>query len=861
MSRELHVSLFATLAVGGGWAPRGAIAAAVVRARAMLTTTLGLLLAYCCSPHVVLATPAVFWHSEGNGANTTVLALGGGLLGATIELCGAAAGSSDPSSCSNATMVLDAWDGAVKFRLPAAGTGPGATPHTFRACARGTCSDWRSLNAPALWWAQGDASTNGTAIATTGSAGWLKVYGRSLGFDVAGACTASTRAVVSPATSTKAVLFRVGDSQHCELETRAASCYDATFGLPACAKPGTYTLQLQAMGGPWAGYLDTSFGGGAATVTLLRPRPWPSKRFVVAAGGNISVALDAANTAGGGVVALAPGVFEMGSVSLALGDGVQLVGASSGSSVLHWGEATTQPLVANRHTKQPGGSRGGGGGQQRLEVSHFACDNGATWSYDNATQQIRFNREHSGLKCLTAQLPPTSGSALFLDTCTNTTQSVSQQWTWIDSSLRLAVDTSYGGGASLKSGAGGFLLWKCNAEPGTCDTVLQGWHRTPACFGPNPSACWLDVPSKGRSPGGCPPNLQLQSQISSDDTHCCVGNKSPPPPPPLGRFLLAQLTIIVGAPNGAAVVDIGGHGVVVRGLNVRMKHSLSGSTSVFRTHGTAFEITGCNATHDNAMCKSPGYPNDCLLFFESGTDGGLVAHNSFHMGCCAFAGYAASGVLLEDNNFTDLANGAFVDGNGFTSFGGKRVAERISFSRNLYQGLLHNSSETRMANEAFTSDGTGAAYYGYINTSIGTQLVVGSRANPGWIGAAVAVLEGFGQGQVRRVVAASGNTYTIDRPWSVSLGASSLISVNPYVGKVLMQGNTIRNATTIQIFGSGFDSVYAGNMLQHMYSTKVVHPGGMMVFGELLLCCTCKKIDTYNIMLHLIMYYTNKTYH
>ena len=53
----------------------------------------------------------------------------------------------------------------------------------------------------------------------------------------------------------------------------------------------------------------------------------------------------------------------------------------------------------------------------------------------------------------------------------------------------------------------------------------------------------------------------------------------------------------------------------------------------------------------------------------------IVHNNTFQMGCCAFAGYSASGVLLEDNQFTDLKWGAFVDGNGFTSSGNTRAAE------------------------------------------------------------------------------------------------------------------------------------------------------------------------------------------
>ena len=264
---------------------------------------------------------------------------------------------------------------------------------------------------------------------------------------------------------------------------------------------------------------------------------------------------------------------------------------------------------------------------------------------------------------------------------------------------------------------------------------------------------------------GCPGGPFVQSSFSSLLAHLmrirwwCRSDRLEPARV-LNNFDVVRTELRVRAyqaPNSAAVVGIGGHGVAVRGVTVKMSHSLSFSASIFQTHGTAFEISGCDATHDNANCK-PGYPGDCLLFFASGTDGGLVANNTFHMGCCAFCGYAASGVLLEDNHFTDLMRGVYVDGNGFTSFGNKHVAERISFSRNLYQGLLHNSSETRMANEAFTSDGTGAAYYGHIVSSSGKHLAVNASAAAGWIGAAVAILEGHGQGQVRRVVAVQGQT-------------------------------------------------------------------------------------------------------
>ena len=148
-----------------------------------------------------------------------------------------------------------------------------------------------------------------------------------------------------------------------------------------------------------------------------------------------------------------------------------------------------------------------------------------------------------------------------------------------------------------------------------------------------------------------------------------------------GRYAIENLTIAVDSPC-LFVIDVRGHGSVVRGVTVTMPHSLSNSGSVISTTGTGFSVTANNFTHDNHDCKTYGYPRDCLLFFQPGTNGGLVAQNQFQMGCCAFAGYAAQGVVLENNTFRDLDDSAQPDGNGFASFGSPRVSERISWSRN-----------------------------------------------------------------------------------------------------------------------------------------------------------------------------------
>ena len=167
-------------------------------------------------------------------------------------------------------------------------------------------------------------------------------------------------------------------------------------------------------------------------------------------------------------------------------------------------------------------------------------------------------------------------------------------------------------------------------------------------------------------------------------------------------------------------------------------------------------------------------------------------------------------MILEDNQFLDFPWGVQPDSNGFATFGSStRVSERLSFSRNVYQGMFNsrNVHDGSYPHEAFTSDGTGGAYAGKVNGSTLTSIDVPGKASASWVGGALAVVAGPGQGQLARVTAAADFSYFFAPALAVSLGAESVVVVVPYVGKVLMMGNIIRNSTTIQIFGSGFDTV------------------------------------------------------
>ena len=126
----------------------------------------------------------------------------------------------------------------------------------------------------------------------------------------------------------------------------------------------------------------------------------------------------------------------------------------------------------------------------------------------------------------------------------------------------------------------------------------------------------------------------------------------------------------------------------------------------------------------------------------------------------------------------------------------------------------HNEPDPKNSypHEVFTSDGTWGAYAGLLASTVpagSTSITIPKKADPSWVGAAVAVLHGPGAGQVRRVVNATSNSYQIDQPWdfepqgpSSSIGAS-FITIVPYVGKIIMEGNLAKNSTTMQVFGSG----------------------------------------------------------
>ena len=68
------------------------------------------------------------------------------------------------------------------------------------------------------------------------------------------------------------------------------------------------------------------------------------------------------------------------------------------------------------------------------------------------------------------------------------------------------------------------------------------------------------------------------------------------------------------------------------------------------------------------------------------------------------------------------------------------------------------------------------------------------------LGGSVAVLDGLGAGDYRRVAAWEGNTITLDRPFATELDGSSFINVGPFRGRSIFNHNAYSDGGAFQLY-------------------------------------------------------------
>jgi len=292
----------------------------------MVTKTLLAGTAILCAATLPLAAkPVVIWASDPVRANESVVVRGDGFgKKPTVEV---SLSQSGKSSDWQSVEVLQNQPATLKFALPEV-IGDGIV--RFRISDGQKSSEIGILNAPKVWWMQGDE----TESATPG--GWLRLFGLNLDLRPGAKAT-----------------LRSGDST-VTLTPEAIDEFAIRILLPTGLKSGEYTVDFQN------GLEDAAARTSAGKIQIAPKKQTPSRVFDVTKYGAVPAepgylqyttamlaegqvdsaeaiqkALDDAGQAGGGIVQFPRGIFVL-SKGLTIPMHVTLRGAGSGLTTLSY---------------------------------------------------------------------------------------------------------------------------------------------------------------------------------------------------------------------------------------------------------------------------------------------------------------------------------------------------------------------------------------------------------------------------------------------------------------------------------------------------------------------------------------------
>ena len=188
----------------------------------------------------------------------------------------------------------------------------------------------------------------------------------------------------------------------------------------------------------------------------------------------------------------------------------------------------------------------------------------------------------------------------------------------------------------------------------------------------------------------------------------------------------------------------------------------------------------------------------------------FLARNQVMAGKSPLALEHGDRVIVEGNTFVSLDPTAYINVAG--------EGRNIYYARNRHQSLFAQQSDY-----SWTFDGNGGAYLGGVASVRGTKLTLAQDpAYPSWAGepsplwqrAAVCILAGRGAGQYRFVTGNAGREWQVDRPFGVPPDGTSVVSIVPFRGRLLLIGNHFEDAGWVNTgYGSSFDVVCANNQL------------------------------------------------
>lgn len=168
------------------------------------------------------------------------------------------------------------------------------------------------INAPDVWWMQGDQGS----AASPG--GWLRVLGKSLNFG-----------------GVSQALLKIADAKTVALKITAADCYSVTCRIPESLSDGDYDV-----------YVHNGLGGkggwkNAGTTRITKPKPWPTEVYNAKKLG-LDAALATAKNNGGGIIYFPRGQYEMKG-QIVLPPRTVLRGEAAGLATIYWSTMANPP--------------------------------------------------------------------------------------------------------------------------------------------------------------------------------------------------------------------------------------------------------------------------------------------------------------------------------------------------------------------------------------------------------------------------------------------------------------------------------------------------------------------------------------
>lgn len=327
----------------------------------------------------LFAKPVVIWASDPVRAGESVMVRGDGFgQKAVVEIAVTNAGKTADWATAE---VLQQTATTLKFALPA-DIGCGIV--SFRIQQGAETSEQTQLNAPKVWWMQGDETE------TASPGGWLRLFGLNL--DLRPDAKVTLRSEETTLTLTPEAVDEFGVRVNLPQDLKAAE-YTVVFNNgtehPAAEVTAGKFKVARQVPRPGQIFKVTDYGAVPAEPSYLQYTSAMMAEGQVDSADAVQKALDAAGKAGGGIVALPRGVFVL-SHGLTIPLNVTLRGAGQALTVLsyvddllprqrktsklYWGALQYDPIKAPEMVPHPYLIRGEG---------HFAVEDMAIYAVNH----------------------------------------------------------------------------------------------------------------------------------------------------------------------------------------------------------------------------------------------------------------------------------------------------------------------------------------------------------------------------------------------------------------------------------------------------------------------------------------------